>query len=58
MKDHMSRAGAAELAKRIERYWHDKFKKTVRTVVEVVPGTEDMEPLYFVRSDMKDGRPA
>ncbi len=53
--DNLSRNGAAELARRIERYWHDRGFSAVRARV-VSLGIEGRS-VYVVRSNLMNGNP-
>jgi hypothetical protein len=53
--DHLSRSGAEELARRIERYWHARGFAVVRARIERL-GIEDRS-LFVVRSNLMGGNP-
>jgi len=53
--DYLSRSGAQELARMIERYWHDRGFRAVRARVERFG--ENGCTLYAVRSNLVGGNP-
>jgi len=53
--DYLTRDGAEELARRIERYWHDQGFTAVRVWVE--PFGDGKHRLHAVRSNLMSGLP-
>ena len=54
-QEHCSKNGAERLAKRIRAFWGARGGRPT-VWAEMIPGTDE-QPLYQVRSDMKDGKP-
>ena len=55
MKDHLSFAGAAALAARIERYWDARNHRVLCTIEKFANNNKKV--IFFVRSDMLNGLP-
>lgn len=53
--DYSTKAGAEQLATRIQRYWHERGHRTVVVETFVVPGTKNR--CYGVRSNLVNGLP-